>query len=56
MLSKENLQYFPTENTLFMKNENQDEENMIFMMMSMQIEIICKNKKFNCYIYTFRHP
>lgn len=35
MLSKENLQYFPTENTSFMKNENQDEENMIF---SMQIE------------------
>lgn len=35
MLSKENFQYFPTENTSFMKNENQDEENMIF---SMQIE------------------
>lgn len=32
MLSKENLQYFPTENTSFMKNENQDEEYMIFSM------------------------
>lgn len=35
MLSKGNLQYFPKENTSFMKNENQDEENIIF---SMQIE------------------